>query len=185
MLSTPNVESVLLWGKLALRLLSISLIPSEVRAAADSPFWDGYTIDTTSHGDYAKRTYGAARDGGTESQAVAAYITIHSSPTDTLLMWGTDSTVQVLARRRSPTSLEVSHLLTLSGSPLSKYQQQFFAEVSRSPPKYVVVDCRAQWGMTHKTGYENLTDFPLLQSFLREYYYPVEYFGGYDLWALK
>lgn len=174
------MQSVLLWGKLTLSLLFISLIPLEMKAAANG------SIGTTSNGaDYAERKFGAARDANAESQAVAAYIAVHSSPTDTLLIWGTDSTVQVLARRRSPTSFEVSHLLTLSGPLLSKYQQLFFADVSRSPPKYVVVDCRAQWVMTHKTGYEHLADFPLLQSFLREYYYPVEYFGGYDLWMLK
>lgn len=179
------MESVLLWGKLAVSLLSISLIPSEVGAAANSPLWPDYVIGTTSYGDHAERTFTAAEDADAKSQAVAAYIASHSSPTDALLMWGTDSTVQVLAGRRSPTSFEVLYLLALSGPLLSKYQQLFFAEVSRSPPKYVVVDCRAQWVMTHKTGYEHLADFPLLQSFLREYYYPIEYFGGYDLWALK
>ena len=115
----------------------------------------------------------------------ASYIATHSSASETVLMWGTDSAVNALAQRKSPTRFKVADSLLVPGPELTRYRQFFFTEISQAPPKYVVVDCQSLWPMTPKNGYEVLGNFPAFLSFLQEFYYLDRNFGTYDLWALR
>lgn len=80
-----------------------------------------------------------AVDADVHRQA-AEYIRTHTSPDETVLVWGYETVVNFLAGRRAPTRFAVDRILCLDGfKRQAEWRAEFLDSLAESPPAYIVV----------------------------------------------
>jgi len=83
---------------------------------------------------------GAPGKGGYSFQDlrdIAAYLEAHTTPDQTIFVWGFRPLIAWLAHRRMPTRFIFRYPLTRTADP--RWWEQFLADLDRSPPAYFVV----------------------------------------------
>jgi hypothetical protein len=79
------------------------------------------------------------RDSGVEStNAVVEFVTAHTDPGDTVLVWGNDVWINFLADRRSPSRYSYQYPLFLAGYTSTEMASTFLLELKQARPELVV-----------------------------------------------
>jgi len=168
-------------------LLSISVVaPAATRAVFHSYAWPRYMVGLESKEQYA--AHFTTPDGWWRIpifMQLADYIAPRSQPTDTLLVWGWEVQINLLARRKPPTRFGFSFPLTVPGPMQVPYRRQFLADISRAPPRYVVVCVTCPTALSLRTGLEEMDDFVEFKQWLHERYDPIREVGAFELWGLS
>lgn len=115
---------------------------------------------------------------------LSAYIVDHSNPGDRVLMWGWDALVNSLSERKSPTRFGYSYPLIVGGPLRAKYRWLFLNEISRLPPRYIVVDTQESWALLDRSGLELLNEFPEFREVVYTRYTLVKKVDALQLWKL-
>jgi hypothetical protein len=117
-------------------------------------------------------------------QELAADVAQRSSPEDTVFMWGWDLQVNLLSQRKTPTRFGFAFPLIAKGPLQAVYRREFMAEITRQPPRYVVVCATCVVSFTGQTALQDLDHFPQFGQWLRSRYAVTAEVGQYQLWAL-
>jgi Dolichyl-phosphate-mannose-protein mannosyltransferase len=115
---------------------------------------------------------------------LSAYIEDHSSKNDRVLVWGWDALVNSLSERKSPTRFGYSYPLIVGGPLRAKYRKLFLKEISRLPPRYIIVDTQESWALLDRSGLELLNDFPEFRQLVYTRYTLVKSVDAFQLWTL-
>jgi hypothetical protein len=161
-----------------------TIAPPAVRALLHSYAWPGYILGIQDRAQYS--THFTAPDGWSYPKftRLAGYISDHSGPNDTVLMWGWDLLVNELSERKPPTRFGFSYPLVAAGPLQAKFRHVFLDEIERLPPRYIVIAAQERWAMTHdSSGLELLHGFPEFNQLLDTRYRLVSDTEGYQLWS--
>ena len=120
-----------------------------------------------------------------ETERVAAWVAVHTTPDETLLVWGFEPGVNFLARRRSPTRFLYDWYLT-SGSidpeRQARYWSIFWREVEAEPPSCVVVVHDDANPVERLDSAAQLAANPRLAAWLAGDYIPEVRIGDFELY---
>lgn len=142
--------------------------------------WPAYVLGDKNRLDHVKNV----ADGYhiQELDSVAAYVEGHTSPADTILLWGFEIPVLVMSMRHPPTRFGTFEALITEGPLLAQYRRIFLDDVSRSPPRYIVVD-PLNSGYRSESSLWLLQHFDAFNEFLHKQYRLEIQIGQYELWV--
>jgi hypothetical protein len=128
-------------------------------------------------GRMSEQEYFSQFDIGTDfsragARQAAAYLREHTSPLETVLIWGAEPLVNFLAERRSPTKYIFSYMLSDNGSDphLEVRRQEFLDQLRRSPPTYIVLVERDVTPLTPLGSRVQVDQFPAFKAVLETQY---------------
>lgn len=108
-----------------------------------------------------------------ETKQAAQYVRDHSSPDDTVLVWGFQALLNYLADRRAPTRYIFTYPLTFD-RPESAFRVEarrtFLQDMNVHPPLYIVLVTNDINPLQAVDSYSLLPDFPELQQILQQRY---------------
>jgi hypothetical protein len=108
-----------------------------------------------------------------ETKQAAQYVRQHSSPDDTVLVWGFQALLNYLADRRAPTRYIFTYPLTFN-RPESAFRVQarrtFLQDLNTHSPLYIVLVTNDVNPLQAVDSYSLLPDFPELQQILQQHY---------------
>lgn len=116
---------------------------------------------------------------------LATYIAAHTGEGDRIQMWGDRTSVYALSDRRSSTRFPNAYPLVMPSPVQSKYRRQYVAELSRNPPRYIIVDSNCWTFYPQENGLDMLRAFPELNKFLSDRYSQIDRVGVFQIWQLK
>jgi len=118
-----------------------------------------------------------------ESLRAATYLHEHTTPNDTILIWGAEPLLNFLAQRRSPTKYIFSYMLVegSQGADLEARRQEFLDELRKGEPAYIVLVERDFTPLSPMGSQAQLDQLPGLRTMLeREYTLEVQ-IGDYAI----
>ena len=140
--------------------------------------WPGYVFGFIDKSDYMLRVaYGYPGD----PDRVASYIDSHSNEGDTIFLWSWNIRVLAMGKRQPATRFGTFEALITEGPLQAKYRHIFLSDISRRPPRYVVVDCLDS-SYRPESSLWLLSDFKEFNHFLRERYKIVTRIGAFQIW---
>lgn len=171
---------------LALLISVAAVAPAAARAVFHAHDWPLYALRLESWKQYVVRF---SNPDGTWTlppfERLADDIAQHSTPGDTVLMWGWDLQVNLLSHRKPPSRFGFAFPLVMPGPMEAAYRRQLLADIQARPPRYVVVCPACQVGFGRGTWSEGLEGFPQLKAWLHARYDRAEDVGAYQLWGLR
>lgn len=153
------------------------------RTIAENSMWPAYVVRLRSSQDYVSRVTGgwfAYRS----YQVASNYVKAHSAPSDEVLLFGSDTLINVFSGRQMPTRFAVPQAPTTVGPLQEKYRRIFMNELLDAPPRYIIIDAETKWPFTNQSGLEVLNEFRYLSEFLRDRYQLVTNIDGLEFWRL-
>jgi hypothetical protein len=107
------------------------------------------------------------------SQAVADYLTQHTSPADPVLIFGLEPGLYVMAQRFSPTRFAYDQPLVTDpkgDAAFAKYRdslrERFMSDLAARPPKYIVVIENDATSVEDKDSYTQMREFSDFNDFV-------------------
>jgi len=174
--------SALLRKKIAAPVICLSVLALPgARALLENYAWPLYAVGVETRQQYFAHV--TAGWYGTYEK-LAAYVIEHSRPSDTVLLWGWDAIVNVLSDRRAPTRFGYSYPLVIPGPLQARYRELFLQEISRAPPRYIIVDAQGEWPLVNKSGLELMKEFSEFDRFVGGHYRLATAAGPFQIWAL-
>jgi hypothetical protein len=121
------------------------------------------------------------------TQAVVDYIQQHTTPQDTIYIWGSEPLIYFLADRSSPTRYTFNvPLLASWGKP--SWREELVHDLVRSRPRYFIVVERDEMPWTTGRTEDSKTlleEFPALKTFLVQNYKEEKRFNQFILYKLN
>jgi len=75
---------------------------------------------------------------GIEYEAVTAYIKLHTSEDDTVLLWGAEAEINYSAQRRSPSRFIYQDPLYKVGYTDKAIVEEFLGDIVRNKPRFII-----------------------------------------------
>ena len=141
--------------------------------------WPPYVLGVLPKPDYMLRV---ANGYPGSLDRVAAYIDSHSNDEDTIFLWCWDIRVLAIGRRQSASRFGTFEALITQGPLQAKYRQLFMGDITRRPPRYIVVDY-LESTYRPESSLWLLKDFTEFNRFLQEHYRLETQIGQYELWV--
>lgn len=125
------------------------------------------------------------------NQAAADFARAASGPEDTLLVFGYEPLVNLLAQRACPTRFVTR--LAVSFKPRSaeadqmreKWRRQFMDELRARPPALIAIPDQDRNPVAPETSYEAAKNFPAFWAFIQSDYQPAGDIGNFHFFARK
>ena len=177
--AAPGVRK-LVAGFAALVIGLSVLVPSDLSATLFGTLaWPSYVLGTVDKADYSLRvSQGMSGDW----DRVSTYIDSRSNENDTIFLWTWDIRVIAKVKRRSAARFGTFEALISEGPLQAKYRRIFMSEISRRPPRYIVVDCLESMYRSESSLWL-LKDFGEFDRFLHYYYKLETHIGQHEIWA--
>jgi len=139
----------------------------------DANYLIGRTSEDTYLATFAHDIQGRDKYSFLETRQAAQYIKGHSSPDDTVLVWGFQALLNYLAERRAPTRYIFTYPLTFN-RPESAFRVEarrtFLHDMTTRAPLYIVLVTNDVNPLQAVDSYSLLLDFPELQQIVQQRY---------------
>jgi hypothetical protein len=115
------------------------------------------------------------------------YLRNNSTPEDGVFVWGTQSVIYFLSRRRPPTRF-ISNLGLISPWGAPAWKQELLRDLRRAPPRFIVVvrgDAIPSVSYTRMDSEKYLAVFPELAAFIAGSYQPAATIGNFVIYRWK
>ena len=156
------------------------LIPSDLSTVLFRTLaWPSYMLGAVKKADYLLRV---TQDSPDDWDRVSSYIDSRSNENDTIFLWTWDIRLIAKVKRRSATRFGTFEALISEGPLQAKYRQIFISEISRHPPRYIVVDSLESMYRSESSLWL-LRNFEEFNRFLHDYYKLETHIGGHEIWA--
>jgi hypothetical protein len=184
----------------ALRSLSTALLTVVFVAAVFPPAlsvyrWTKIQMGLTSADQFERENYGPYGNGPNSFAAISKYIAARTSPDEGVFVWGTVQGINFLSGRRSPSRFSYTRALTHENPYREKYVREFFADMTATPPTYIVAIQEGYCDVPFLSGLNRrdhiafplscLSKFPDFQRFVTEGYQLERAFGAFQVWRRK
>lgn len=113
---------------------------------------------------------------------MSAYIRNHSTPADTVEVWGWDPLINYLSERSSPTRFGYNYPLLSHGAFRERYRQEFIATMTARPPLFIAIAENDTNQISMASSAEAIKEFPAFEKFLHARYRLEKNFGYWELW---
>ncbi len=148
--------------------------------------WSAHVSGTLSMDDYYRpfKSYYNQSFRFRSNWTAVEHIVAHSSPDESVLVWGFEPMINYLSDRRSPTRFGYNYPVIASrGTPFEEsYRSQIMRELAADPPRYVVVGVGDRNSLMPRSSRDELLDFEPLSRLLRTQYELERSIKGFDLW---
>ncbi len=122
------------------------------------------------------------------TREAAAYLRSHTTPEQTVLIWGVEPLVNFLAGRRSPTNF-ISFYVLVDGKERNPrweaWRQEFVQDIRERPPAYIVLVERDVTPLAPVGSLARLPDFPAFKNILDTQYQFETQLEDYRFYRLK
>lgn len=144
--------------------------------------WPSYALGLNARHDYFVHIAlpGDSRD---ESEMLSAYLSVHTSPSDKIQIWGPMIWPLALTRRTSGSRFGTTWALVAKTPMQSHYRSAFISELSRSLPRLIIVDGHSYGGDWSFS--EFLRELPEFDRFLHGRYNLTGRIGEFQIWTLE
>jgi hypothetical protein len=119
--------------------------------------------------------------------AIIDYLKKNSAPADGVFVWGTAPLINFLAQRPNPSRF-VSNFALISPWGPARWRQELIGELSRKPPRYIVVARHDEIPVVTFTLDDSeacLRRYPELSAFISNRYEPIKGWYDFEVYRLK
>ena len=109
-----------------------------------------------------------------QTQETADYLRAHSTPDDTVLVWGFQTLVNYLADRQAPTRYTFNYPLTFDRPETAfrvEARRTFLSDIAQEPPLYIVLVTNDVNPVQAVDSRQLLQGFPELQQIIQQNYH--------------
>jgi hypothetical protein len=151
--------------------------------------WSAHVTGTLSMDEYYRpfKSYYNQSFRFRSNLSAVEHIAAHSTPDESVLVWGFEPMINYLSGRRSPTRFGYNYPVIASrGTPFEEsYRSQFMHELAEDPPRYVVVAVGDQNSLMPRSSRDELLAFEPLSRLLRTRYELERTIRGFELWRRR
>ncbi len=172
------------WIALAMTVAGVMIlyVPSAIATSYTNAvrFWMG----RISAREFEASFTGVDRYNYAEAAAAAAYLREHTSPSQTIAVWGFEPAIQFLARRRAPSRFVATHPLYDRHLPYKQqeWRRGFLSDCAAAPPAYFVT---IDTGGTRTEAPVELATWPDVRQFVEERYTLEGRIGQFRLYSRR
>jgi hypothetical protein len=136
---------------------------------------------------YARYAFAIPLEKLHDQMEIIDYLKKNSAPDDGVFVWGTAPLINFLSQRSNPSRFVSNFALISSWGP-KRWRQELIGELSRKPPRYIVVARHDQiLGVTFNYSDSEgcLGKYPELSGFISNRYEPLKNLFDFEVYRLK